>query len=562
MSNHRPITPTKSGPVNVAFYIRVSSDKQAKMTDSSLDTQLDRLNEEVRHRGAAGFEWVVTERLIEGEKDGVRHGKSGKNAKRPMYQRMLELARARLVDVVMVTRLDRVSRSLADFVHLVEELQQYGVQIVSLKEQIDLTTPAGRLQANMLMSLAQYERELVSTRVLDKMAWRAEKGLPLGRSAPGYKLVDRMFVPNPPYDGHVTAADAIYLERHSADAVVKQFARLGYRTSTGALYNKPTILRMLRNPVYAAKLEHRGSVYDAQWKPIRSWETHQKVQALLDQNDRSHHGGERLTKDHVYLLQSLLRCGLCGRRMTPRPGTGRNGLYAYYQCGGAEKSLGLACPRVLIPAKAVDTAVVDYLKRLPLDPDHIAALAKRANAQTSETLRKLLADRDRVKAQFAEVMPKLKNIVKAIERGIDTTTMHESMRALESERAELEATEARLKIEIAAEETQEIIAHDVMASLTAFRQIVETGTETPERLKMLLPRFVAYIVWHEHKKGEGQVEVALYQEQPALEAALVAVGSDASAPGFAGADHFMGRRGLEPLTFCVSTIGGVSRRDR
>src|SRR5438105_11733582 len=94
--------PERAGPIQAAFYIRVSTDKQAQLEDGSIDTQLDRLSSWVEFKRRQGENWVVAEKLIEGERDGKRHGKSGKNAKRPAYQKLLALAEARMIDVVIV----------------------------------------------------------------------------------------------------------------------------------------------------------------------------------------------------------------------------------------------------------------------------------------------------------------------------------------------------------------------------------------------------------------------------------------------------------------------------
>jgi DNA invertase Pin-like site-specific DNA recombinase len=116
--------------VNVAIYARVSSDKQARREDGSLDTQLDFARRAVAIRTSPTLPWEVVKTLVEGEKDGRRHGKSAKNTDRPAYQELLELARSRLIDVVIVTKLDRISRNVRDFLELVDELTKYDVKLI------------------------------------------------------------------------------------------------------------------------------------------------------------------------------------------------------------------------------------------------------------------------------------------------------------------------------------------------------------------------------------------------------------------------------------------------
>ena len=154
-----------SAPLKVAFYLRVATDNQAREEGGSLDAQLDRLNEFLQFRCRIGENWIVTEKLIEGEKDGKRHGASGANTDRPAYQKLLKLAEAHVIDVVIVTELSRISRSVSDFLGLVTELEKHGVRLVSLREQIDLTSPAGRISVTLLEAMAQYEREITSSRL-------------------------------------------------------------------------------------------------------------------------------------------------------------------------------------------------------------------------------------------------------------------------------------------------------------------------------------------------------------------------------------------------------------
>src|SRR6185295_3646009 len=164
-------------------------------------------------------------------------------------------------------------------------------------------------QTVIMIALAQNEREVTSVRVKEKVAWRAEKGLPLGQPPIGYRMKDKMFTIDESFAPHVRTADALYLERQSGDAVVREFRQRGYRTPGGSFYTKPMICRMLRNPVYAGKLEYEGKTHDAQWKAIRPWETHQKIQRLMDRNDQRKHSDRRQPRNYVYLVQGLLRCG-------------------------------------------------------------------------------------------------------------------------------------------------------------------------------------------------------------------------------------------------------------
>ncbi len=505
--------PAKAGPINVALYVRVSTDKQAKLEDGSLDTQLDRLNDFIEFRRKSGENWAVTEKLIEGEKDGRRHGRSAKDMDRPALQRLLELARARLIDIVVVTKLDRISRSVQNFLHLVAELEELGVKLISLREQIDLTSPAGRFQTLVLIALAEYERDLTSTRVKEKVAWRAEKGLPLGPPAIGFVMKDKIYAINEAYAPHVRAVDALYLENHSADTVVREFRQRGYRTPGGCYYTKPMICRMLRNPVYAAKIAYNGKLHDAQWKPIRSWDTHEQIQRIMDANARRKHSDRRQPRGYVYLIQGLLRCGPCGSKMSPVPTVGRNGsTYHYYACGKADKTAGQECLKKHVPAEALDTAVMEFLKQLNVTPERVRAIAAKENKSSADTIARLTQDLERIREQSGSVKRKLSQLtdVLAQEGASALASIRSKLEALEAEGAELETSELRVKRELAAERTQTIAVDDQVQTLALFDDLMRRNKSQPERLKALLPRFVDYVLWNPEENGEGKIEVALF----------------------------------------------------
>jgi len=496
----------------VCLYVRVSTDKQANKEDGSLDTQMDRLVSYVDFKKSLGEKWVITEKLIEGERDGKRQGRSGKNTNREALQRLMDLARAKLIDIVIVTKIDRISRSTIDFLTIVKELDNLGTKLVSLRENIDLTSPSGKFQTTLLIALAEHERETISVRTKEKVEWRAEKGLPLGPPPIGYVMNEKMYEIDQKYADHIRTCDQLYLEHQSSEAVLREFARLGFRTPRGHRYNLPMICRILRNPTYAAKIDYEGETYDAQWKPLRTSETHQKIQTQMDANDRRKRSAQRESKEHVYLLQGLLRCARCEYKMSPKAGIGRKGIYyPYYACTNAEKSLGEACPRNYVPAQAVDRAVIEFLKKLQLQPDLVKSFVQRANEVVSESAGRLTRDLARVKEQLASVRTKLSNLAEVVaEQGkAAMVSLTKKFEAFEAERQELEQSEAKLKKEMEAEDCQILSAQEQIRTIGLFNQLIELNQNHPERIKAMLPRFMDYAVWRA-EKGEGTLEIALF----------------------------------------------------
>ena len=554
----KKLDPETKGAVHVALYVRVSCDKQAKKEDGSLDTQLDRLKSFIEYKRTGGQDWTISEQVVEGENEGTRHGRSAKNTERPGLKRLMELAKAGLIDVVVITKIDRISRSVIDFLLLVEELDQHGVRVVSLYESIDLTTPAGRLQTTIMIALAQHEREVISARVKEKIAWRAEKGLPIGGPPIGYISKDKKFVIDEEYAAHVRAADALYLERDSIEKVVKIFHERGYRTPTGKIYDKTLISRMLHNTVYASKILYQGRLSDAQWQPIRTWETHERIRRRLELNHRRNRSSNRQPKDYVYLLQGLLRCGLCGYKMSPKPGTGRKGrMYQYYHCGNAEKTAGLACGKRYIPAQSLDRAVLEFLKRLHVKPELVKGFAAKANESASGTIQKLTEDLGRIRSELLTVKSKLGHLADAIADGGKEAmqTLKDRIGALEEHRAELEETEARLQFELEAEQNQQVAVQDQVQTLATFNDLIKASEGHPERIKSLIPRFVEYVVLHGQPKGEGQLEVALFPKPPPGSGPdfVIEGGSGPNGSGFVGGLHEGYPTGFEPATTWATT---------
>ncbi len=485
------------------------------------------MNKLVEYKKSTGVNWIVTERLVEGESEGRRRGRSAKDTNRPTFQKMLELAKARLIDVIVITRIDRISRSVVDFLLLVEELNRYGVKVVSLRENIDMTTPTGKFQTILMIALAQHEREMISARVKEKVEWRVGQGLPIGPPPIGYRMKDKMYQIDPEYAPHVRECDRLYLEHESTEAVAREFSRLGYRTPGGHPYSVPLICRMLRNVTYIAKIDYEGQLHEARWEPIRYKETHERIQKILDRNGEKNHSPNRRPVDYIYLLQGLLRCGSCGHMMSPQPAIGRNGrYYPYYSCGAAEKSAGTVCPFRYVPAEAADRAVLELMKKLVLKPDLVEGFARRANEFTSETLGKIKGDLERVRQQLTAVRTRIGHYVDAIGEGgkAALASVRERLQALEVEREELEASEARLRAEYEAEGTQEIVVQDQVQTLQLFDQLVRQNEGRPDRLKALVPRFIDYVVWRSKDKGEGDIEVALFQDPIALAPDVILAG--------------------------------------
>src|SRR6478672_1687359 len=177
-------------PVRCAIYTRVSTDQGLEQDFNSLDAQYDASQAYIRSQAHAG--WT----LIRGKYDDG--GFSGGNTDRPALQRLLADIRAGKIDVIVVYKVDRLTRSLADFAKLVELFDKHGVSFVSVTQQFNTTTSMGRLTLNVLLSFAQFEREVTSERIRDKIAASKRKGLWVGGPVPlGYRVEGKKLLAHP-----------------------------------------------------------------------------------------------------------------------------------------------------------------------------------------------------------------------------------------------------------------------------------------------------------------------------------------------------------------------------
>ena len=499
----------------VAIYCRVSTDKQASKEDSSLDTQRDRLIRYVEDKQRAGQNWQLTDEFIEGEdKDGKRRGCSGKNLDRPGFSRLMEKVRGHLVDVVVFTKMDRISRNVVDFLTLVEEFERHDVKLVSLKEEINTASASGRVMTTIMIALAQFEREQISERTREKMAWRAGKGLPIGPPPIGYEMHEKRYRPVPKEVEWVRFIDRAYLETRSLDKVVKLAYQHGIRSRKGRTLTKQATANILRNPVYVGLISHNEDTFQGNHEPIRDSATYKRILDSLERNCRHKGNGKSKAKQYDYLLQGLILCGYCQGKMVPRTCLGRGGHpYHYYICSRADKTAGLDCKKNHLDAVEADQHVLNYVKQLALRDDLIRKLCEERDASFAESLNTLRQDRDQVKEQLAENRRQDTNLVKMMRmQGEPTETMLQQNRELEQEKRELEATLSRMSEEIAKLEQTAMRVDLAGKTVRYLAGILDHPRATPDHIKDCLPKFINYVLWRKETNAHrGRFEVALFE---------------------------------------------------
>ena len=363
--------PAPRATVRCAVYTRKSTEEGLEQEFNTLDAQ--RESAEAFVKSQAGEGWTC---LPDRYDDG---GFTGGNMDRPALQRLLADIAAGRIDAVIVYKVDRLSRSLLDFARMMEVFEAHHVSFVSVTQQINSATSMGRLMLNVLLSFAQFEREIIGERTRDKIAAARRKGKwSGGHPLLGYDVDPHGFrlVLNEDEAARVRAIFGLYLEYEGLVPVVQELERRGWvnkrwttrkgRERGGKPFSKTSLHRLLTNVVYAGKVRYKDEVHDGEQPALIAPGVWQRVQALLLRNGRT--GGAPVRNQFGALLKGLLRCVPCGCAMTPAHTTKGHYRYRYYVCSAAQKRGWHTCPSKSIPAGEIEKFVVERIRCIGKDP--------------------------------------------------------------------------------------------------------------------------------------------------------------------------------------------------
>ena len=370
----------KSAPprkLRCAIYTRVSTDAGLEQEFNSLDAQREAAQAYVKSQAHEGWN-LVRDRYDDG-------GFSGGSLDRPAMQKLLDDIKEGRIDVIVVYKVDRLTRSLADFAKLVEVFDEYGVAFVSVTQSFNTTTSMGRLTLNVLLSFAQFEREVTGERIRDKIAASKKKGIWVGGVVPlGYEVRDQKLVINEGEAKTVRLIFSRYLELGSLPALQRELRERGVVTrermmSSGrsiggrSLTNGP-LNYLLRNRIYLGEINHRDQSYPGEHEPIVDAGLFNAVQAKLDENRRG--ARERRQSSKAMLLGKLFDDR--GNPMTPSYAIKKGVRYRYYiSCVLAQGRKEEAGTVKRVAAEEVESIVRDAIARARTTPEPMQHEAQR-----------------------------------------------------------------------------------------------------------------------------------------------------------------------------------------
>jgi site-specific DNA recombinase len=400
--------------VRCAVYTRKSSEEGLEQSFNSLDAQREACESYILSQRHEGWHAVST-RYDDG-------GFSGGNMERPGLKKLLDDIAAKRVDTVVVYKVDRLTRSLADFAKIVEQFDKQGISFVSVTQQFNTTTSMGRLTLNVLLSFAQFEREVTGERIRDKIAASKRKGMWMGGVVPlGYDLEDRHLVVNPEEASRVkeifrayldegcVSKLQIYLERNNVRSK-KRLSKTGNISgdnsiSRGALYS------MLQNRIYLGEIKHKDKSFPGQHPAIIDQDLWDRVQLQFKANLQAERTRPRATS--TSLLTGLLY-DEAGNRFTPSHATKKGRRYRYYvsQALTQSRSTDPIGP-VRLPAEEVEELVLSQLAALLQSASRILDLLQPYSLDMAETqhvakvAREYLASQEKVRNDLRSMVTRI-----------------------------------------------------------------------------------------------------------------------------------------------------------
>jgi site-specific DNA recombinase len=381
-----------------AIYTRKSSEEGLEQEFNSLQAQCEACEAYIRSQRHEG--WVLARTRYD---DG---GFSGGNIERPALQRLLADIQGGRIDIIVVYKVDRLTRSLADFARLVEIFDAQGASFVSVTQQFNTTSSMGRLTLNVLLSFAQFEREVTGERIRDKIAASKKKGMWMGGIVPlGYDASERTLVVNRAEAETVRCIFALYREFGSVRRVKEEADRLGLRTKRGTAasgierggkpFSRGHIYNLLSNPVYSGKIAHKDQLYAGQHPALIDPETWTAVRDQLAINASDHR--RKADAAEPSLLAGVLTDAR-GERLTPSHAVKKGRRYRYYVSGALITEAGT--DRVQgwrLPAQEIEDAVIRVLADALTSPAMLLECFDTAGIASDQT-RKMLSRATRLVA--------------------------------------------------------------------------------------------------------------------------------------------------------------------
>ena len=485
----------------ICFYIRVSTEEQAENPEGSIKNQEERLKEVVKFKNQTSDFGEVVGVYID-------RGRSGKDTNRPELQKMLEAIRKNEINLLMVTELSRVSRSIKDFAGIWEMMQENNCGFYSLRENFDTTTAAGEMVLYSLANIAQFERRQVSERVAANIRARAQRGLYNGGHVPlGYRLIpDKpgFLEIDPEMSIVVKSAFTTFLKEKTLSRSAKALNAAGHRikrqSQGGGRFMRldhfmvDNLHKILRNKAYiGVKVfkDKKGKLHEATavWPPLIDAETFERAQKQLTFNCGRQK--PKTVDTYPYLLSGLVYCDKCGSPMCGKSAHGKREKFGYYEHSWLTKRNStlskklLTCTPHRVLAKKLEPVVWDEVKKIIVDQTFARNLLTEAiEAYHNQSD---LKEKDNLKAKIHGYSSQLDAIAERLTqlpKSVSPTPFFKQMEKLERLKKETEAKLLALKGKVVIDE-KPVELKTFEAFLSALRVLINDDLDTDTKIKLI-----------------------------------------------------------------------------
>lgn len=336
--------------MRAVLYARVSTDEQAE--GYSLDAQIGHCREYCEGQG-----WEVVSEYVD-------PGFSGRSARRPQFEQMMKDAKAGLLDIVVVHKLDRFARSLRDTLNYLHKLDSWGVSFVCIVEAFDFTTVHGKLQMQILAAIAEWYSNNLGQEVIKGQTMRARRGLPHARVPFGYRRGEEgVGEPHEPEAEIVRQIFDMYASgRYTGEQIAAELNKAGHRAPSGRSWYDAGVMALVRNPFHVGMVRYRGQTYPGKHTPLVTEEIFEQCQKV--RKERGIHTRTGSPKLRIYTLAGIARCCECRRRLYCMFA----GKYLYYRCRTKQRGGRCSQSRAVIRADLLEAQVGEIIKSIELLP--------------------------------------------------------------------------------------------------------------------------------------------------------------------------------------------------
>jgi site-specific DNA recombinase len=484
----------KTEAKRVAIYCRVSTHDQGRGDFSSLNSQESILRKYCQDKG-----WTVY--------DVYSDTKSGASLERAELNRLLVDAAGQKFDVIAITKLDRISRSVKDFLELDTRLQALGIDIVVATQNIDTTNPSGKMMRNILLSFAEFERDMIAERTREKLYSQAQKGYWGGGNVPlGYDVKDKKLVINQQEADLVRRIFTDYLGMPSAGKIATKLNQEGYRakrrisksgnTRDGGIFTKDTIKRILRNPIYTGLIQYKKEQFQGLHERIVDDQLFEKIQQRLAESATD----PRATyEDSELALLGIISCGHCGSQLTTssttKSDTGKK--YYYYKCSRAFHTTKAHCPSKDLKADEIELFIRKLVSHISSDSKFFDAIVKQMQFNTTDEYKQLQAKRADLAAnrgRFKQAIDNLLNQMEHDARLTTSTALTDRLKDLETSKTDVDTELQKIGLEISRMGRQQLRKEDL-------QDVFKSYNEVYDRLPTPIRRRVNHLIFKDIKSN-------------------------------------------------------------